>query len=50
MPLWSLDTKASDSVWACRALATLTTLPVVVIYLMTQKYVIEGMISGAVKG
>lgn len=32
------------------ALATLTTLPVVVVFLLTQRRVMQGMAAGAVKG
>lgn len=48
--LLSLNSELGVNFQGIMALATLTTLPVVVIYLLTQKYVIEGMISGAVKG
>ncbi len=48
--LLSLNSELGVNFQGIMALATLTTAPVVVIYLLTQKYVIEGMISGAVKG
>lgn len=48
--LLSLNSELGVNFQGIMALATLTTLPVVLIYLATQKYVIEGMISGAVKG
>ena len=48
--LLSLNSELGVNFQGIMALATLTTLPVILIYLATQKYVIEGMISGAVKG
>lgn len=48
--LLSLNSELGVNFQGIMALATLTTLPVIVIYLATQKYVIEGMIAGAVKG
>jgi ABC-type glycerol-3-phosphate transport system permease component len=32
------------------ALATITTLPVTIVFLLTQRRVMEGMAAGAVKG
>jgi ABC-type glycerol-3-phosphate transport system permease component len=48
--LLSLNSELGVNFQGIMALATLTTLPVIVVYLLTQRYVIEGMISGAVKG
>ena len=48
--LLSLNSELGVNFQGIMALATLTTLPVILVYLATQKYVIEGMISGAVKG
>lgn len=48
--LLSMNTELGVDFQGIMALATLTTLPVIVVYLLTQRRVMEGMISGAVKG
>lgn len=48
--LLSLNSELGVNFQGIMALATLTTLPVIVVYLLTQRRVMEGMISGAVKG
>lgn len=48
--LLSLNSELGVNFQGIMALATLATLPVIAVYLVTQKYVIEGMIAGAVKG
>ncbi|MBO6636955.1 MAG: carbohydrate ABC transporter permease [Roseitalea sp.] len=48
--LLSLNSELGVNFQGIMALATLTTLPVIIVYLLTQRRVMEGMISGAVKG
>ena len=48
--LLSMNTELGVDFQGIMALATLTTLPVIIVYLLTQRRVMEGMISGAVKG
>ncbi len=45
-----LNTELGASFQAILALATVTTLPVVVVFLLTQRRVMEGFAAGAVKG
>lgn len=48
--LLSLNSELGVNFQGIMALATLTTVPVIIVYLLTQRRVMEGMISGAVKG
>ena len=48
--LLSLNSELGVNFQGIMALATVTTLPVILVYLATQRRVMEGMIAGAVKG
>ena len=48
--LLSLNSEYGVSFQATMALATLTTVPVIVLFLLTQRRVLSGFLSGAVKG
>lgn len=48
--LLSMSTEFGQNVQSMMALAALTTLPIVVLFIVTQKRVIGGLIAGAVKG
>jgi ABC-type glycerol-3-phosphate transport system permease component len=48
--LISLNSEYGINFQATMALATLTVLPVVVLFLITQRRVMDGIVAGAVKG
>ena len=47
---WLISSETGKDYGALMALLVLSVIPIVVFYLFCQKYIIEGVVAGAVKG